>query len=166
MSKLLRHFVPGQTCFVTSVTFGRRPLLARHIRLLLTAIRRAKRKSDFGITAWVVLPDHFHLLLDAPDGDTSTVVQRIKLSFSNQYRLQTEAAGPVWQHRYWDHITRSRNDMNRHIDYIHFNPVKHGLAVSPCDYQLSSFGRFCRMGLYDWDWRTSDDDFRDEVFGE
>lgn len=149
MSKLIRHFLPGQSCFITSVTARRNPLLVRHVTLLAQEVRRAGARSDFNIVAWVVMPDHFHFVLDAPNGDTSLIMQRIKLSFSGQYRSRTDNAGFIWQPQYWDHIIRSQDDMNRHIDYIHYNPVKHGLVDSPIEYRLSSFKGFCRTGQRD-----------------
>ncbi len=166
MSKLLRFYQPGQACFITSVTVHRQPLLVRHVQMLIRATRRAEGKCPFTVVAWVVLPDHFHLLLDVPSGETSAIMRRIKLSFSAQYKQRTGFVGPVWQHRYWDHIIRSPEDLNRHIDYIHYNPVKHGLVRSPSDYRLSSFKMFCRLGQYDLDWRASESSFADQSFGE
>ncbi|MFH1686802.1 MAG: transposase [bacterium] len=166
MSKLLRHFQPGHSCFVTSVTNQRRPLLVRNARSLARAVRRARRKSSFEVVAWVVLPDHFHMIIDVPNGDTSAIMRRIKLSFSGQYRSEMGFVGPVWQHRYWDHIIRSQEDMNRHVDYIHYNPVKHGLAQAPREYRLSSFRRYCLRGQYDWAWRADENRFVEFEFGE
>lgn len=166
MSKLIRHFLPGQSCFITSVTAGREPLLVRHTRFLAQAVRKAKGRYDFTIVAWVILPDHIHLILDAPDGDTPEIMRCLKLSFSGHYRFITGKTGPVWQRRYWDHIIRSQDDMNRHIDYIHYNPVSHGLVDSPRDYSLSSFRRFCRKGRYDWNWRAKEEGFDDHKYGE
>lgn len=166
MSKLIRHFLPGQSCFITSVTARRVPLLVQHAKLLARAVRRAGDKSDFKVVAWVVLPDHCHLILDAPNGDTSDIMQRIKLSFSGQYKSRTGIAVSVWQPRYWDHIIRSQEDMNRHIDYIHYNPVKHGLVDSPRGYKLSSFKRFCRLGQCDLHWRERENSFDGYGYGE
>jgi putative transposase len=164
MSKIHRYFAPGQYCFVTTVTAYRRPLLDIHPLLLLRAVRRARRKSHFMVVAWVVMPDHVHALLHCPNGDTSRIVQRVKLSFSLQYLRIVGGSGPVWQHRYWDHIIRSEEDLQRHIDYIHINPVKHGLATSPGEWKLSSFHRFVRNEQYEPDWGQLAN--RDEQFGE
>ncbi|MBU8933522.1 MAG: transposase [candidate division Zixibacteria bacterium] len=166
MSKLIRHFLPGQSCFITSVTANREPLLVQHARLLARAVRRAGNKDDFKVVAWVVLPDHFHLILNAPNGDTSRIMQRMKLSFSGQYKSRTRIAGSVWQPQYWDHIIRSQEDMNRHIDYIHYNPVKHGLADSPKEYRLSSFKKYCREGKCDLNWREIGDSFGNHEYGK
>jgi putative transposase len=134
------------------VTVHRKPLLVQHSDLFIKAVKKARDKADFQITAWVILPDHVHMILNVPNGDTSKIMQIIKLSFSGQYKCKTGITGSIWQRRYWDHIIRSTEDMNRHIDYIHYNPVKHGLVDSLKEYSLSSFRKFCREGLYDWNW--------------
>jgi putative transposase len=152
MSKLLRYFAPGQYCFITTVTANRLPILNQHAELLARAVQKTREKSRFAVIAWVVLPDHIHAVLHTPHGDTSRIVQQVKLSFSLQYQRLTGRTGPIWQHRYWDHIVRSDEDMRRHIDYIHYNPVKHGLTDSPDKWVLSSFQRYLRSGLYRADW--------------
>ena len=152
MSILLRYFALGQTCFVTSVVADRRQLLVDSADLLARAVHRAHRKSLFTVVAWVVLPDHFHALLYTPNGDTSSILQRVKQSFSRQHRSMTGVGGSVWQHRYWDHIVRSEEDMRHHIDYIHYNPVKHGLVKAPKDWPFSTFWKFVNEGIYDESW--------------
>jgi putative transposase len=123
-------------------------------------------RYGFTVRAWVILPDHFHLILNVTNGCFADIIHGVKISFSAQYRKRTEQAGPVWQHRYWDHIIRSQEDMNRHIDYMHYNPIKHGMVDSTQDYRLSSFGEFCSSGLYEPDWRTKEFEFQDKEFGE
>ena len=116
--------------------------------------------------AWVILPDHFHAVIDNPDGDTAKIVQRVKLSFSLQFQRVSDWNGPIWQHRYWDHIIRSGKDLARHVDYIHYNPVKHGLTDSPGQWRLSSFSRYLRIGHYPGDWGMASIDSGDGLFGE
>lgn len=152
MSKLLRYFEPGQYCFVTSITASRQPLLEQNSQFLARAVHRAHQRSRFSVVAWAVLPDHVHALLHTPNGDTSKIVQRVKLSFSLMIRSATQTNGPYWQHRYWDHVIRDQDDMNRHIDYIHYNPVKHGLVTTPEAWPLTSFRRHRRAGIYGPDW--------------
>jgi putative transposase len=166
MSRLLRYFAPGQRCFITCVTENRRPILTNHIYELKNAVRMARRNSRFSPIAWVVLPDHLHALLDCPTGDTSTIVQSIKLSFSLQLHFQNEASGRIWQPRFWDHVIRSAGDFQRHLDYIHYNPVKHGLVESVSEWPYSSFRRFVRFGHLNLDWTTGDNFADDEMFGE
>ena len=166
MSKLLRYFAPGQYCFVTSVTADRRRLLDQHADLLARAVQRAHQKSRFSMLVWVVPPEHFHAVLYTPNGDTHRIVQQVKLSFSLRLRQASQIDGPVWQHRYWDHIIRSEEDMRRHIDYIHYNPVKHGFTDCPGRWLLTSFRRYLRSETYEPDWGAISDDFLTDTFGE
>ena len=131
MSKLLRYFQPGQFCFITTITSNRQRILTNHPHMLLRALRTARRKSRFRLIAWVILPDHIHAIIHCPGGDVAEILHRFKLSFSQQWRQRTCMGGPVWQRRYWDHIIRSQDDFNRHVEYIRCNPVKHGLAGKP-----------------------------------
>jgi len=166
MSKLLRYFASGQCCFITTATANRQRVLDRYSEALIRAVQRAKTKSRFSVIAWVILPDHFHVVIDNPHGDTPKIVQRVKLSFSLQYQRLSERNGPIWQHRYWDHIIRSEKDLKRHVDYIHYNPIKHGLTESPSLWPLSSFHRYSRMGYYNADWGENLIATGDDTFGE
>jgi putative transposase len=76
------------------------------------------------------------------------------------------ANGRLWQHRFWDHVIRNENDYVRHVDYIHYNPVKHGLTPSPFEYELSSINRWAARGYYDRTWGTSQTVVCDGDFGE
>jgi putative transposase len=118
------------------------------------------------VVAWVVLPDHFHALLFTPKGDTARIVQRVKLSYSLQLKSVIPGDRAIWQSRYWDHIIRSEKDMRRRIDYIHYNPVKHGLTDSPGVWPLTSFRRFMRSGKYEPDWGVVSEDCCEVEFGE
>ena len=166
MSKLLRYHAPGQYCFITSVVAERQPILVQHAAFLARALHRAHQRSVFSLIAWVVLPDHVHGILLVPDGNTSRIVQQVKQSFSRQHRGLTGIGGPVWQHRYWDHIIRSEEDMRRQIGYIHYNPVKHGLVDSPSKWPLTSFRRYLRQGIYQSDWGKSRQENIRNDFGE
>ena len=152
MTEIRRHFRQNDTIFLTHVTFERIPILITHFDLLWTPIERIERDSSLEIIAWVVLPDHFHLLVRSEMDDVSMLMKKIKLSFSTSYRKAAGwRDGRVWQYRFWDHIIRDEDDMNRHIDYIHFNPVKHGLALSPFEWQHSSIHDYLKDGYYDRD---------------
>ncbi len=152
MSKLLRYFAPNQCCFVTSVTADRRPLLTEHCDLLYKSIRHARGRFSFDPIAWAVLPDHFHLPMNCPDGDTNRIVRTIKHSFGMKWRSLTHQTGPIWQGRYWDHIVRDEIDFKRHFDYVHYNPVKHGYTRGPGDWTLSSFHLYLKRGIYQPNW--------------
>ncbi len=153
MRNVHRYFRKGDISFLTHVTYLRRPILVENIQLLHWSIEQQRRKSAFEVLAWVVLPDHWHLLIDPRDNDVTDVMKRIKLSFGARYRTGNKLrSGRVWHHRYWDHIIRDEEDLNQHFDYIHFNPVKHGLVSAPIDYPHSSFQQFHNLGLYRADW--------------
>jgi len=167
MSKLRRYPTLGRAVFVANVTFQRRPLLVDHIDLLQSAIENTRTRAPFDLVAWVVLPDHFHLLIDPHEASISTLMQRIKLSFATALRHRLKLrSGRVWQNRFWDHIIRDQEDMNRHIDYIHFNSVKHGYATSPFDWPHSSAGEYLERNTYDPDWGTREKIIIQGEFGE
>jgi len=133
----------GQVYFTTHVTYRRTPILAGNERLLLDAFNRVKRRRSFVILAWAVMPDHFHAILIPHQNDLSDITRQVKLSFSRRYkRIRPEIQGRLWQYRFWDHVIRDVEDMRRHIQYIHFNSVKHGLVADPAEYPWSSYRNF------------------------
>jgi len=153
VSKLLRYYSPGQVYFITAVTHGRTPLLVENCNLLWEAVTRAQDRVRFEAIAWMVLPDHFHMIVDPEDRDLSGIVRRLKLSFATLYRQrQGLDRGTIWQRRFWDHIIRDQVDMNRHVDYIHYNPVKHGLVDDPFKWRHSSLDDYRKSGYYARDW--------------
>jgi putative transposase len=95
-------------------------------------------RLTYKVDAWVILPDHFHAIMTPSGIDLSSVVQSLKQSFSMNYRKRCCVTGKVWQLRFWDHVIRDKEDMRRHVDYIHYNPVRHGLVDDPSVYALSS----------------------------
>jgi putative transposase len=157
-----RNFLPGGSYFFT-VTLADRSsdALVRHIDALRDAFRVTRRERPFAIEAVVVLPDHLHAILTLPssDADFSGRWRRIKGHFSR--RLIDAAASlqrwpngelALWQRRFWEHTIRDESDFSRHVDYIHFNPVKHGLVPCVRDWPHSSFHRYLREGLLPEDW--------------
>jgi putative transposase len=171
MPNYRRNRAPGATYFFTVNLFDRRSnLLAEHIDLLREAVRKVRHRSPFTINAWVVLPDHMHCLWTLPEGDADFPARwrEIKKSFSkalppiearSTVMIQRGERG-IWQRRYWEHTIRDDRDYAAHMDYIHFNPVKHGLADSPGDWPFSSFRRCVSEGLYPEQWlgNVSDSD--------
>jgi len=167
MSNLRRYFASGDYCFLTTVTIDRMPILVRNIDLYQTAIDRTCERFEIKIIAWVVLPDHLHWLLESRANDVSDEMKVFKQDFGFLYRRRIEVrGGRVWQLRFWDHIVRDQDDMNRHIDYIHYNPVKHGLVQSVKDYAHSSFTGYVRAGFYRADWGSIEELCFDGEFGE
>jgi putative transposase len=140
----------------------RSDLLVAQIDALRAAVRTVRARSPFDIDAWVVLPDHMHCMWTLPEGDDdfSARWRAIKVAFSKSLPA-IEPRSPVglrrgergvWQRRYWEHTIRDDRDYAVHVDYIHFNPVKHGLAWAPAGWQFSSFRRCVARGLYPPDW--------------
>ena len=112
-----------------------------------------------------MLFEHIHLIMRLPenDKDYSTRISSIKALFTEAYLEENSNTGfgsghrrkgerTVWQHRYWEHIIRDEDDLRRHFDYLHFNPVKHGLVHRAKDWPWSSFHRYVRQGVYSMDW--------------
>src|SRR4051812_6784057 len=152
MPNYCRHRVPGGTYFFTVNLEDRRSgLLVKRLGLLRDAVQLVRAKSPFRIEAWVVLPDHMHWLWTLPDGDDDFPGRwrAIKIAFSKALPAEEyQSAAPtargergVWQQRYWEHTIRDDPDFAAHLDYIHFNPVKHGLVPRPADWPHSSFHR-------------------------
>ena len=136
-------------------------VLVEHIGLLRAAFRAARSERPFAIDAIVVLPEHLHIVMTLPpeDVDFSGRWRRIKGHFSSAL---LGAAIPIarrsngdlalWQSRFWEHTIRNDDDFARHVDYIHFNPVKHGLTPRVSDWPYSSFHRYVRQGVLPEDW--------------
>jgi len=158
MSDYRRLYAPGGTYFFTVVTHERQRLFvaAHRIKELCQAFRYVKARRPFVVIAAVVLPDHLHCLWQLPDGDCdfSTRWQMIKTEFSRHIPTSVKKDGSktIWQPRFWEHLIRDEEDFRRHFDYIHYNPVKHGLVSAPAAWPYSSFRRFVRMNWYDADW--------------
>ena len=158
-----RNFVPGGSYFFTvNLLDRRRDLLARHVDLLRDSVRRIRRLHPFQVDAWVVLPDHMHCVWTLPpnDADYATRWRLIKLLFSKRLppdefrsavRLRRGERG-VWQRRYWEHTLRDAKDFAAHVDYVHINPVKHGLVDRVADWPHSTFHRYVKAGVLAEDW--------------
>ena len=115
----------------------------------------------------MILPDHFHMLFDAGEFNPSKIIQRIKMSFGATYRIKLRLkSGRVWQNRFWDHIIRDQDDLHNHINYIHYNPVKHGLVTKPSNWRYSSIHEYIEDGVYTRDWGAKEPDNLEGEFGE
>ncbi|WP_027855161.1 REP-associated tyrosine transposase [Marinobacterium litorale] len=164
-----RNYVPGGTCFFTVTLKDRGSnTLIDHIEALRDAHRAVLKKSPFVIDASVILPDHLHAIWRLPedDADYSKRWQSIKADFSRRLsRSGKRGRRGLWQPRFWEYTITSENDLNIHRDYIHLNPVKHGLTDSPANWAYSSFWRFVNAGFYTPDWGESEYDLSGN-FGE
>ena len=163
MPNYRRNLVEGGSFFFTVNLADRHSrLLVERIEPLRQAFRHTQSRHPFAIDALVVLPDHLHSIWILPPGDAdyATRWRLIKTGFSRgverleerseSRRLKRERG--IWQRRYWEHTLRDEEDVGRHCDYIHYNPVKHGHVKSAIDWPYSSFRRFVRRGLYSADW--------------
>ena len=151
-----RAFVPGASYFFTVVTANRRPLFAeaRNVDVLREAFRSVRAKRPFAIEAMVVMPDHLHCIWRLPPGDADFAT-RWRLIKSHVTRHLGSTFQNVWQNRYWEHLLRDEENLNRHLDYIHYNPVKHGLVGRAGDWPYSSY-RYVVAGFYPNDWGQGD----------
>jgi len=164
--KYRRMVVPGGTFFFTVVTFQRRTIFSSPdaVSLLRDAFRRTMAQRPFTVVASVVLPDHLHIIwtLPAEITDYSTRWTLIKRYFTQNWTTPDsiytnpsrllKGEKEVWQRRFWEHHIRDESDLARHIEYIHYNPVKHGYVRSPAEWEYSSFRRFVQNGIYSPDW--------------
>ena len=141
--------------FTVNLADRKQDLLVRHIDLLREVIRHIKQQHPFEIIAMVVMPDHLHAIWQLPPGDSNYPMRwsLIKAGFSRslakterirESRLRKRERG-IWQRRYWEHLIRDQEDFNHHLDYIHINPVKHGLVTAPKDWPYSTFHRWVQQ---------------------
>jgi putative transposase len=168
MPQYRRAIVPGGTFFFTvAILERRRRLLTEHIDHLRASFQAARQRRPFTVEAIVILPDHLHCIWTLPPGDAdfSTRWHDIKARFAAQIpkgeslserRLKKGERG-IWQRRFWEHVIRDEGDYARHVDYIHYNPVKHGHVDRVADWPYSSFHRYVQRGVYDLDWAAADD---------
>ncbi len=172
MSEYRRAHIPGGAYFFTVKTFERKPVLTHeHYRIALReAITEVRGRLPFDSLAWVLLPDHIHTIWKLPEGDvdyslrwslikqhvTRKCAERTQEVLVSQSR-QKRREGTIWQRRFWEHLIRDDRDFRRHIDYIHYNPVKHGYVSKVVDWPYSTFHRFVRNGVYPTDWASADE---------
>ncbi|MCA1248508.1 transposase [Massilia sp. MS-15] len=161
-----RRALAGSTYFFTVVTHRRRPILCDEpMRIALrSAIGKVRGRLPFDIDAMVLMPDHLHCIWTLPDGDTNFSLRWSQIKHHVSYtcrRLypatvsasrQRQRTAAIWQRRFWEHQIRDERDLERHVDYIHYNPVKHGFVQAAFAWPYSTFNRFVRNGMYAVDW--------------
>ena len=168
MPRYIRARVPGGSFFFTvALLERRRRLLTEHVDALRAAFAAAKARRPFTIDAAVILPDHLHCIWTLPENDTDFSIRwhAIKSAFSRSLpreealsaRRVVKGERGIWQRRFWEHTFRDDEDFARHLDYIHYNPVKHGHARHVCDWPYSTFHRHVQRGIYAPDWGVGDD---------
>jgi putative transposase len=170
-----RDHTPGTTYFFTVVTADRKPILVDEIQRLRRAFRETMVRKPFKIEAIVILPDHLHTLwtLSQGDEDFSARWRILKWLFSSglsndgaRDSLLAKREKGVWQRRFWEHRIRDERDWANHLDYIHYNPVRHGYVSSPQEWPYSSFHRYVARGILPVDWGSSPPVIPDFPVGE
>ncbi|MEO1339984.1 MAG: transposase [Cyanobacteria bacterium J06635_13] len=168
MASYRRMYISGGLYFLTLVTYLRRPLFGKldNVNLLRAATAKIKAEKPFEIIAAAVLPDQIHFLWQLPPNDSnySQRISRLKVIFTRAYKKQNGSCdhipasrlkhreSNVWQRRFWEHIIRDEADFQKHLDYIHYNPVKHGLVSCPHFWSYSSFDKWVKRDRYTPDW--------------
>lgn len=159
-----RTWHKGGTYFFTVNCLQRKSndCLVRHIDLLREVIAKVKQLHPFHIHAWVVLPEHMHCVIELPEGDADFAkrLMLIKMLFSrgmpkNEMRTKTRIERRergIWQRRYWEHLIRDEKDYQAHMDYVHINPVKHGLVKQVKDWPYSTFHKLVEQGICTQEW--------------
>ncbi|HEC20372.1 MAG TPA: transposase [Gammaproteobacteria bacterium] len=172
MSHYRRAQTAGGCYFFTVVSYHRKTILCDDIfrNALRIAIEKTRQQYPFKIDAWVLMPDHLHCVWTLPKGDANFSVRWGKIkryvsiacrdhyTYNGQLSISKKKhrESTVWQRRFWEHQIRDQEDFHRHIDYIHYNPVKHGLCEAPIQWPYSTFQRYVREGKYPWDWALRD----------
>ena len=175
MVRYRRNFVPGGTYFST-VTLADRTssAMVEHVGALRMAFRIARHERPFTIDAIVILPEHLHAIWTLPSGDSdfSGRWKRIKGYFTHRLvaagmpvKRHRNGEYALWQRRFWEHTIRNEVDFERHVDYVHINPVKHRLVSCVREWPYSSFHVYVRRGLLPADWAGDVDEGRMD-FGE
>jgi REP-associated tyrosine transposase len=167
MPNYRRFRIPGGCYFFTvNLLERRKTLLVDHIDLLRESVRACQHQHPFHIDAWVVLPEHMHCIWTLPEGDDnfSKRWKLIKTHFSKGLPVterrsrvrQKRGERGIWQRRFWEHAIRDERDYSMHMDYLHFNPVKHGWAKQVIDWPYSSYHRYLYRGVYPANWSGND----------
>lgn len=163
MPNYRRAWRPGGTYFFTvNLLERRKTLLTDHIEILRDAVRDVRHRFPFTIHGWVVLPEHLHCVIELPAGDRDFSLRwrLIKSGFSkalppterrSDVRVRRGERG-IWQRRYWEHLIRDEVDFAAHMDYVHFNPVKHGWVKRAVEWPYSTFHGLVAQGVYPVHW--------------
>lgn len=164
-----RVFVPKGYVHIIITSYERKSVFIDNIEILRTAFRNVRKLYKFEIIAICVLPDHIHLILHPENiNNYPKILSSVKHYFSRNvgqvcptddlkigYKNKREKG--IFQRRYWEHTIKDEKELNNQINYIHYNPVKHGLVNNVKDWQYSSFHKFVKQGLYENDWGSAID---------
>ena len=162
-ARIRRPYVAEGLYFITVVTRNRRRIFAdeAEIKRLRETMRQVKELHPFIMRAFVFLYDHFHLLIRVgATTDISKVMHSIKRNYTLNYKTARGVDGRVslWQPGFWDHVIRNEHDFKNHLDYVHYNPVKHGYVTRPEEYPYSSYMEYMRRDWYEIGWGHAETD--------
>jgi len=161
-----RYYIPGSAVFLTQVVEGCAPIFHDEelTELLLSTLRHVKQLHPFTMLGYVLLPDHFHLLIQMTgENNFSDIMHSLKPNFTKAYKnmlgLSSSDSMKFWQKRFWDHVIRDDRDFENHLHYIHYNPVKHGYVRDPRNWPHSSYIEWAKRGLYPpaFEWNEPND---------
>ena len=164
MPNYKRYYIDNHYVFITVVTYNRSSILIENIDLLRECFKQTLKIFDFEIFGSVIMPNHFHVIIKPKNiNEFSKIIGSIKKRFSyalnekfvdeniSESRIKRSEKG-VWQRRFYEHIIRDENDLYKRLDYIHFNPVKHGYTKNVKDWEYSSFHKFVKLKNYEINW--------------
>lgn len=168
MVKYRRNYIPGGTYFFTLTLRDRKSnYLTQHADKLTAAMRRVNKLHPYKTIALVILPDHLHAIWELPENDANYSLRWrcIKTLFVKNLKKEdiaiiNNASGEsmLWQRRFWEHTIRNEIDYENHLNYIHYNPVKHGLALKVADWPFSTFHRYVKDGILPANWSYQNED--------
>jgi putative transposase len=151
-----RFYIPDAIYFITSETNKRKQIFSmmENIDLFWQTLTKVQQYYPHELQAFVLLPDHFHFLIKPIDCNFSKLFQSFHRNFTINFKVlhSIKTNLTLWQHRFWDHVIRSEKDWQFHLNYIHYNPVKHGYVSRPEDWGSSSFREWVKKGAYMFGW--------------
>ena len=150
-----RYYIPGAAVFITQVVQDRKPVFQDpgNIALLYEILHNVQHLHPFSMIGHVILPEHFHVVIQ-PSGEStfSDVMHSLKPNFTREYKrnlgISASESMKFWQKRFWDHVIWDDRDLENHLHYMHFNPVKHGYVKEACEWRDSSYLDWEKRGLY------------------
>lgn len=150
-----RYYIPGSAVFITQVVQDRKPVFRESLNIMLlhTILENVRQLHPYKMLGYCFLFDHLHMIIQ-PIGESnfSDIMHSLKPTFTREFKkiigLAASQSFKFWQKRFWDHVIRDDRDFETHLHYIHYNPVKHGFAKDPRDWQDSSYFEWEQRGLY------------------
>lgn len=151
-----RLFIKDSYIFITIVTYKRKKILVENIDILRKSFLETRMKYKFDVYAIVINPDHVHMIIKPGCiNEYPKIIGEIKRHFTKNVahdQINNNNESDIWQRRYWEHTIRDEEDLHRHLDYIHYNPIKHGYTKQAKDWEYSSFEKFVKLEYYESDW--------------